>query len=74
MGVSLIKTWSSADLAMEVLENSMASRRMSDAYLIDSLAMILVSHGGMNRPAKTEVWEPPSWLKGRLLTWSNVTF
>ena len=59
---------------MKVLENSMATRRMSDALLIDSLAMILITHGGMTRPAETEIWEPFYWLKGRQLTWSNVTF
>ena len=52
----------------------MAARSMSDASLIDSLAMILVSHGVMTRPAETEIWEPLYWLKGRLLTWSNITF
>ena len=53
---------------MEVLENLMADRRISDASLIDSLAMILVIHGGMKRPAENEIWEQLSWLKGRLLT------
>ena len=74
MRVSFIKPWSSVDLAIEVLEIFMAARRMSDTSMIYSLAMILVSHGGMTRPAETEIWEPLSWLKGRLLTWSNVTF
>ena len=55
MGVSLIKPWYRADLDMEVLENLMAGRRMSDASLINSLARILVSHGGMTRTADTEI-------------------
>ena len=70
----MINPWSSADLAMKVLENSMATWRMSDALLIDSLAMILITQRGMTRPAETEIWEPFYWLKGRQLTWSNVTF
>ena len=69
MEISFIKPWSSADLAMDVLEYSMADRRISDDLLIDLLAMILVSHGGMTRPAEAEIWDPLSWLKGRLLTW-----
>ena len=73
MGISFIKPWYSADLAMEVLENSMSDRRMSDASLIDSLATILISHGRMTRPADTDIWEPSYWLKDRMLTWSNVT-
>ena len=57
MGVSFIKPWYSADLAMEVLENSMDARRILYALLIDSPMMILVSRGGMNRPYETEIWE-----------------
>ena len=52
----------------------MSSIRISDALIIDSLTMILVNHGGVSRSDKTEIWEPFSWLKGRMLTWSNVTF
>ena len=74
MGISLIKPWSSADIDMDVLEYSMTARKMSDASLIDSLAMILVNYGGMTRPADIDIKEPSYWLKGKLLTWSNVMF
>ena len=56
MGISSIKPWSSADLAMDVLEYYMTARRMSDASLIDSLAMVLVSHGVMIRLSDTDIW------------------
>ena len=70
----MINTWSSDDLDMDVLEYSMDDRRMSYDSMIGFLEMILVSHGGMTRTAETESWETSSWLKGRLLTWSNVKF
>ena len=52
----------------------MVYRMISYASLIYSLSMILVSHGVMARPAETDIWKPLSWLKGRLLTWTNVKF
>ena len=55
MGVSLIKPWSSSDLDMELLENTMDARRILDASLIDSLVIILVIHEGITRPNETEI-------------------
>ena len=74
MGVYLIKPCFSDDLAMEVLENLITAKRMSDASLIDSLAIILVSHGGIKSPDENDIWDPKHLFKDRLLTWSNAMF